>query len=45
MDKVIQLNVEDMDVVVQPGVGWMDLNDYLKVNPLSAHQSRVLRDD
>ncbi|KAK9170222.1 hypothetical protein Syun_002362 [Stephania yunnanensis] len=23
------LHVEDMDVVVEPGIGWMDLNEYL----------------
>ena len=28
MDKVLALHVEDMDCVVQPGVGWMDLNEY-----------------
>ena len=26
MDKVIQLNKDDMDVVVQPGVCWTDMN-------------------
>ena len=30
MDKIIKLNVEDSDVVVQAGVGWEDLNAYLK---------------
>lgn len=29
MDKVLQFNREDMDVVVQPSVGWQDLNDQL----------------
>lgn len=29
MDKVLQVNREDMDVVVQPSVGWQDLNDQL----------------
>lgn len=29
MCKVLQVNVEDMDCVVQPGVGWMQLNDYV----------------
>jgi D-lactate dehydrogenase (cytochrome) len=28
MCKVLQVNVEDMDCVVQPGVGWMQLNDH-----------------
>jgi D-lactate dehydrogenase (cytochrome) len=29
MDKIIQLNEDDMDVVVQPSVSWMDLNSDL----------------
>lgn len=29
MDKILQVHAEDMDVVVQPGVGWEALNDYL----------------
>ncbi|KAJ4386855.1 D-lactate ferricytochrome c oxidoreductase [Gnomoniopsis smithogilvyi] len=29
MDQVLQFNREDMDVVVQPSVGWQDLNDHL----------------
>lgn len=33
MDKVVALNQEDMDVVVQPGVCWTDLNEEL------AHQN------
>lgn len=28
MDRVLAVNVEDMDCVVQPGVGWMQLNDH-----------------
>ncbi|PIA54191.1 hypothetical protein AQUCO_00900620v1 [Aquilegia coerulea] len=28
--KVKALHVEDMDVVVEPGIGWMELNDYLE---------------
>lgn len=28
MARVLSVNVEDMDVVVQPGVGWMELNDH-----------------
>ncbi|XP_020676660.1 D-lactate dehydrogenase [cytochrome], mitochondrial isoform X2 [Dendrobium catenatum] len=24
------LHIEDMDVVVEPGIGWMELNEYLK---------------
>ncbi|PVI06541.1 D-lactate dehydrogenase mitochondrial precursor [Periconia macrospinosa] len=30
MDKVISLHADDMDVVVQPSVGWMSLNDQIK---------------
>ncbi|NP_001358583.1 D-lactate dehydrogenase [cytochrome], mitochondrial-like [Zea mays] len=30
MKKIKSLNVEDMDVVVEPGVGWIELNEYLK---------------
>lgn len=29
MDKIIQLNKDDMDVVVQPSIGWQDLNEQL----------------
>ncbi|KAI0401562.1 putative D-lactate protein [Xylaria palmicola] len=29
MDKIIQLNKGDMDVVVQPSIGWQDLNSQL----------------
>ncbi|KAJ4413020.1 D-lactate ferricytochrome c oxidoreductase [Gnomoniopsis sp. IMI 355080] len=29
MDRVVAVNREDMDVVVQPSVGWQDLNDHL----------------
>lgn len=28
MNQVLSVNVEDMDCVVQPGVGWMQLNDH-----------------
>eukprot|EP01113_Clastostelium_recurvatum_P044012 TRINITY_DN7377_c0_g1_i4.p1 TRINITY_DN7377_c0_g1~~TRINITY_DN7377_c0_g1_i4.p1 ORF type:complete len:544 (-),score=128.86 TRINITY_DN7377_c0_g1_i4:1-1632(-) len=30
MGGVLKLNAQDMDVVVQPGIGWMELNDYLR---------------
>ncbi|CAN8066790.1 unnamed protein product, partial [Agarophyton chilense] len=30
MNKVLKVNVEDMDCVVQPGVQWMELNDYCR---------------
>lgn len=29
MDRVLQLNKDDMDIVVQPAIGWQDLNEYL----------------
>ncbi|KAL1866439.1 hypothetical protein VTK73DRAFT_4718 [Phialemonium thermophilum] len=29
MDKIIQFNKDDMDVVVQPSIGWQDLNEQL----------------
>ena len=28
MNKILKVNVEDMDCVVQPGVQWMELNDH-----------------
>ncbi|KAF9624918.1 hypothetical protein IFM89_015638 [Coptis chinensis] len=30
LQNVKALHVEDMDVVVEPGIGWMDLNKYLE---------------
>ncbi|CCG80621.1 D-lactate dehydrogenase,mitochondrial [Taphrina deformans PYCC 5710] len=30
MDKVLDIHVEDLDVVVQPSVGWQELNEVLK---------------
>ncbi|ODV58738.1 FAD-binding oxidoreductase [Ascoidea rubescens DSM 1968] len=30
MNKIIKLNENDLDVVVQPGLGWQDLDEYLK---------------
>jgi len=29
MDKIIKFNREDMDIVVQPSIGWQDLNAQL----------------
>lgn len=29
MDQIIQFNKDDMDVVVQPSIGWQDLNEQL----------------
>ncbi|XP_044966713.1 D-lactate dehydrogenase [cytochrome], mitochondrial isoform X2 [Hordeum vulgare subsp. vulgare] len=34
MKKIKALHVEDMDVVVEPGVGWIELNEYLKPHGL-----------
>ncbi|MCO5609395.1 hypothetical protein L7F22_063621 [Adiantum nelumboides] len=30
MKRIIKLHVDDMDVVVEPGIGWLELNEYLK---------------
>lgn len=30
MNKILEVNVEDMDCIVQPGVQWMELNDHCK---------------
>ncbi|KAK5635802.1 hypothetical protein RRF57_011514 [Xylaria bambusicola] len=30
MGKILQFNKEDMDIVVQPSIGWQDLNEQLK---------------
>lgn len=30
MDQIVQFNKEDMDVVVQPSIGWQDLNKNLE---------------
>lgn len=35
MDKILQINETDSDVVCQPGLGWMDLNDILKDKGIS----------
>ncbi|CAR24797.1 FAD-binding oxidoreductase [Lachancea thermotolerans CBS 6340] len=29
MNKILQVNVDDLDAVLQAGVGWQDLNEYL----------------
>lgn len=34
MDKIVALHAEDMDVVVQPGVNWTNLNNDLKSSGL-----------
>ncbi|XP_020086435.1 D-lactate dehydrogenase [cytochrome], mitochondrial-like [Ananas comosus] len=30
MKQIKALHIEDMDVVVEPGIGWIELNEYLK---------------
>lgn len=34
MKNVKSLHIEDMDVVVEPGIGWMELNEYLEPHGL-----------
>lgn len=34
MDQIVMLHESDMDVVVQPGIGWMELNRQLKPSGL-----------
>ncbi|KAK5240866.1 D-lactate ferricytochrome c oxidoreductase, partial [Cryomyces antarcticus] len=34
MDQVLALHEDDMDVVVQPSVGWMNLNEEIKKSGL-----------
>lgn len=34
MNRVKALHVEDMDVVVEPGIGWIELNEYLEPHGL-----------
>ncbi|VFQ74135.1 unnamed protein product [Cuscuta campestris] len=34
MKRIKALHVEDMDVVVEPGIGWMELNEYLEPHGL-----------
>lgn len=34
MDRILALHKDDMDVVVQPGIGWEDLNDELAKDDL-----------
>ncbi|KAL2419938.1 D-lactate dehydrogenase [cytochrome], mitochondrial [Exophiala dermatitidis] len=30
MDKILQFHPQDLDIIVQPALGWEDLNEYLK---------------
>lgn len=34
VQKVKELHLEDMDVIVEPGIGWIELNEYLKPHGL-----------
>lgn len=34
MDKIVELHEDDMDVVVQPNVGWVELNQFLEAKKL-----------
>ncbi|CAI6084264.1 unnamed protein product [Clonostachys chloroleuca] len=34
LNKIVSLNADDMDVVVQPGVNWVNLNDQIKESGL-----------
>lgn len=36
-NQIISVNPNDLDCIVQPGVGWTDLNDYLSDNPKTCH--------
>lgn len=37
LNNVLQLNADDLDVVVQAGVGWQELDDYLRASDDGAH--------
>lgn len=37
LDKIIDFHPDDLDVVVQPGVGWQDLDDFLTSSPDGSH--------
>lgn len=34
VQKVKELHLDDMDVIVEPGIGWIELNEYLKPHGL-----------
>lgn len=34
MSRIVELNTEDLDCTVQPGIGWMDLNEELAAHGL-----------
>lgn len=37
LNKVLDFHPDDLDVVVQPGVGWQELDDFLKDEPEGKH--------
>lgn len=37
MTKILQFHPEDLDIVVQPGVGWQELNSFLSSSPNGSH--------
>lgn len=46
MSKIITLHEKDLDIVVQAGLGWEDLDDYLEnyglcLAPIQAHKPRL----
>jgi hypothetical protein len=47
MDKILALHDDDLDVVVQPSIGWMKLNEEIKDSglffPVVSHQSKTPR--
>ncbi|KAK6463580.1 mitochondrial D-lactate ferricytochrome c oxidoreductase [Scheffersomyces coipomensis] len=37
LNNIVEFHPDDLDIVVQPGVGWSELDDYLKSHPLGSH--------
>ncbi|OBA22347.1 FAD-binding domain-containing protein [Metschnikowia bicuspidata var. bicuspidata NRRL YB-4993] len=37
LDEVVQLNAADLDVTVQAGVGWQELDEYLRLSEAGRH--------
>ena len=37
LDRIVTFHPDDLDVVVQPGVGWQDLDDFLKSSSNGKH--------
>ncbi|KAG7662265.1 uncharacterized protein J8A68_004159 [[Candida] subhashii] len=37
MNKILEFHPEDLDIVVEPGVGWQDLDDFLRNDPQGDH--------